>query len=124
MKDISPGPITDQNTYAYCVGAGCAESALDVDIFVSCPAPVNASSRCNENFYGDDSGVCVSDLAPYGQSVTQFFFDPSGARNRVLTNGLLAWHSPRTFMTLETPSPLPDGSWVVFPSFANNACTW
>jgi hypothetical protein len=53
--------------------------------------------------------------------VTQFFFDPSGTRNRVLTNGLLAWHSPRTFMTLDTPSPLPDGSWVVFPSFANSA---
>ena len=106
LKDISPGPITDQSAYSYCVGSGCADSASNTDVFVSCPAPVSPASRCNENFYGDDSAVCVSDLAPYGQSVAQFFFDPSGARNRVLTNGLFSWHSPRTFMTLDTPSPI------------------
>ncbi len=120
LKEI-PGPITDQDVYTFCVGSNCAAGAAASDVFVNCPPPVSASSRCTESLSGDEASVCVGDLAPYGQSVTQFFLDRSGARNRVLTNGLFAWHSPRTYMALDTASALPDGSWIVFPSYANNA---
>lgn len=121
LKNISPGPIADKDVYSFCTGAGCFAGAADADVFVNCPAPVSAKSVCSDNYYGDESSVCVSEMTAYGQAVSQFYFDPSGKRSRVLTNALMPWHAPRTFMLLDTTSPLPDGSWVVFPSFANNA---
>ena len=121
LKDITPGPIQDSDSYRYCVGAACVSGAAKDDVFVNCPAPVSSTSKCTGNFEGDAASVCVADLVPYGQSVTQFFFDPSGLRTRVLTNGLFPWHAPRTQMILSTATPLPDGSWVLFQSFGNNA---
>ena len=121
LKNISPGPISDKDAYSFCTGTGCFAGAADTDIFVNCPAPVSAKSVCSDNYYGDESSVCASEMTAYGQAVSQFYFDASGKRNRVLTNALMPWHAPRTFMLLDTTSPLPDGSWIVFPSFANNA---
>jgi uncharacterized protein (TIGR03437 family) len=115
-----PGPITDSDVYSFCVGGKCAAGAAAGDVFLNCPAPVTSSSNCSDAFYGDDSSVCVSDLPPFGQAVSQFFFDPSGMKARPLTNAMMPVHSPRTPLILDTASPLPDGSWVVFPSFANN----
>jgi uncharacterized protein (TIGR03437 family) len=121
LLDVSPGPIQDSNPYSYCVGSGCSAGASAGDVFISCPQPVSKSSSCTGAFNGDDSAVCVSSLVPYGQSITQFFLDRTGPGDRVLTNGLFPWHSPRSAMILSTASPLPDGSWVAFPSYANNA---
>ena len=121
LKDLSPGPIKDADRYSYCVGSDCVSGAGSQDVFLNCPAPVSTASRCSQSLAGDDSSVCVGDLPPYGQSVTQFFLDRSGMRNRVLTNGLLPWQSRRTPMPLTTASPLPDGSWVLFPSYGSGA---
>lgn len=121
LKNISPGPIADRDVYSFCTGAGCSTGATDTDVFVNCPAPVTAKSICTDNYFGDESSVCVSEMTAYGQAVSQFYFDPSGKRSRVLTNAMMPWHAPRTFMLLDTTSPLPDGSWIVFPSFGNNA---
>ena len=121
LKNVSPGPIADKDVYSFCTGSGCFSGAADTDVFVNCPAPVSAKSICSENYFGDESSVCVSELSAYGQSIGQYYFDQSGRRSRVLTNGFMAWHAPRTFMLLDSASPLPDGSWIVFPSFANNA---
>jgi uncharacterized protein (TIGR03437 family) len=120
LKDISPGPITDQNAYSYCAGSGCAPGAAASEIYLNCPPPVSASSFCNQFPGGDFSAVCVGDLSPYGQAITQFFFDSTGARNRVLTNAMYAYNSPRARTYFDTAYSLPDGSWVIFASFGNN----
>jgi uncharacterized protein (TIGR03437 family) len=120
LKDISPGPIGDNDSYAYCYGKDCASGASDTDVFVNCPPPVNASSACNQRAAGDEAAVCVADMSPYGQTITQFFLDPSGLRNRALSNALYAWHSPRTPGYFDTAFALPDASWIVFASWANN----
>ncbi len=121
LKDVSPGPIGDADQYSYCVGSSCISGAGASDAFINCPAPAGSASRCSPALGGDNSSVCVADMAPYGQSITQFFFDSSGLRNRVLTNGLFPWQSPRTPMPLNTASALPDGSWVLFPSYGSSA---
>jgi uncharacterized protein (TIGR03437 family) len=121
LKDITPGPIRDQDSYTLCAGAGCAAGAAASDVFLNCPPPVSPRSFCIQSYAGDPSQVCVADQVPYAQSITQFYFDRSALRNRVLTNGLMAFHSPRTFMELDSASSLPDGSWIIFPSYANNA---
>lgn len=121
LKDVTPGPIRDSDSYRYCVGAACVSGAAKDDVFVNCPAPISSASACTGYLGGDSTSVCVADLVPYGQSVTQFYFDSSGLRTRVLTNGLFPWHAPRTQMVLSTATPLPDGSWVLFQSFGNNA---
>ncbi len=119
LKDVSPGPIRDQDAYSFCVGGQCAEGAGGADIFVNCPAPIAAASRCDYN--STTRSVCVGDLAPYGQSVTQFYLDGAGMRNRVLTNALYAWNTAgRTSTFFDTAYSLPDGSWVLFASYGNN----
>jgi uncharacterized protein (TIGR03437 family) len=115
------GPITDSDAYSFCVGMTCVNGAGPQDVFLNCPAPVSESSRCTEAFSGDAASVCISDLPPFGQSVSQLFFDRTGRKARVITNGLMPVHSPRTQTILDTASPLPDGSWVIFPAYANNA---
>ncbi len=121
LKDISPGPIRDADQYSYCVGAGCVSGAGATDVFVNCPAPVGPASRCLPALAGNDSSVCVGDMAPYGQSITQFFLDPSGIRNRVLTNGLFPWQSRHTPLPLNAAFALPDGSWILFPSYGSSS---
>ena len=123
LKDISPGPIGDGDVYTYCVGGGCVPGAAADGVFVNCPT-ANASSSCG----GEANSVCVADLAPYGQSIMQFYLSEpdqrppaSGMRNRMLSNGLANWHSPRTWIGLNVATPLPDGSWILFTSYASNA---
>ena len=120
LKEIA-GPIRDSDNYTFCIGSACAPGAGASDVYVSCPAPVSSRSSCTQAFFGDDSSVCVSDLPAFGQSVSQFYFDPSGTRTRVLTNAMMAVHAIRTALILTTASPLPDGSWIVFSSYGNNA---
>jgi uncharacterized protein (TIGR03437 family) len=120
LKDVSPGPITDQTNYSYCVGSGCAPGAADSEVYVSCPPPVSAKSYCNQYPGGDFSAVCVGDYAPYGQAVVQYFLDSSGMRNRVLTNAMYAYNSPQSMTYFDTAYSLPDGSWVLFASWGNN----
>ncbi len=120
LKDVSPGPIGDGNAFSYCYGKNCASGASDTDVFLNCPPPVSASSACNQNAAGDPAGVCVADMSPYGQTITQFFLDSSGRRNRALSNALYAWHSPRTQGYFDTAFALPDASWILFASWGNN----
>ncbi len=120
LKDISPGPIGDGDSFSYCYGKDCASGASETDAFVNCPPPVTAASACNQRAAGDETAVCVADMAPYGQTITQFFLDSSGLRNRALSNALYAWHSPRTQGYFDTAFALPDASWILFASWANN----
>ncbi|HPQ14968.1 MAG TPA: hypothetical protein PLP04_07060, partial [Bryobacteraceae bacterium] len=120
LKDISPGPIGDGDVYSYCYGKQCAPGASDSDVYVNCPPPVSPASACNQRAAGDEAAVCVADMSPYGQTITQFFIDPSGMRNRALSNALYAWHSPRTPGYFDTAFALPDASWILFASWANN----
>ena len=121
LKDVSPGPISDSNSFSYCVGKDCVAGASPADTFVNCPPPAGPESRCLPFLAGSEKSVCVGDLPPYGQSVTQFFFDRSGIRNRVLTNGLFPWQSRLTPMPLSAAFSLPDGSWILFPSYGSSA---
>jgi uncharacterized protein (TIGR03437 family) len=120
LKDISPGPIAGKDTDSFCVGSSCAAGASSSDVFVNCPPPASAKSTCTAFPGGDSSSICVGDMTPFAQAVTQHYLDSSGLRNRVLTNALYAWHSGRTFGYFDTAYSLPDGSWVIFASWGNN----
>jgi uncharacterized protein (TIGR03437 family) len=121
LKNISPGPIRDENVYSFCIGAACVPGAGERDAFLNCPPPINATeSRCDQAAAGNAKLACVADMAPFAQSITQFYLDPAGTRSRVLSNGFYAMHSPRTPTTFDTAFSLPDGSWVVFGSWGNN----
>ncbi|MGH9658366.1 MAG: hypothetical protein ACRD96_07460, partial [Bryobacteraceae bacterium] len=117
LKEISPGPIADRDSHTFCIGSQCVPGAASTDAFVNCPGPVSTSSHCATS----DAGVCLGELPPFGQAVSQFYLHPSGTRARVLTNGLAAWESPRTGRSLDTAFALPDGRWVVFIGHGSNS---
>jgi len=119
LKEI-PGPVSDNQPYTFCVGAKCSAGAKDSDVFISCPAPVSVKSSCPMSYYGDSSTACAGPMLSSTQAVVQYFLDGSTTAARTLTNGLAAWHNDRTFRILDTPVILPDGSWILFPSFGNN----
>lgn len=119
LKEVA-GPITGE-PYTFCVGSRCRPNAQENDVFVSCPAPVTAQSVCSRSFFGDPTTVCVGPMLSGTQAMVQYFLDSRGNRARTLTNGLATWHNNRTFRILDSPVPLPDGSWILFPSFGSNA---
>lgn len=120
LKEIS-GPISDVTPYTFCVGSKCSAGAKESDVFLSCPAPVSAKSVCATSYYGDSSTACAGPMLGATQSVSQYFLGEHSGSFRTLTNGLAAWHGDRTFRILDSPVILPDGSWILFPSFGNNA---
>lgn len=120
LKEVT-GPISDTQPYTFCVGSKCRAGAQETDAFLSCPAPVSAKSLCQVSFNGDPTTACMGPMLSATQAIVQYFLDGSPTSVRTLTNGLAAWHNDRTFRILDTPSVLPDGSWILFPSFGNNA---
>jgi hypothetical protein len=124
LRDVSgPGSRlsgSSQDGRKFCVArhpGECVAGSRAGEVFANLPNLKWNNCRITQSMIPDGPDVCVANLAPYGQAVTQFGLskppsDRPGAHNRVLTRYLGAYRRGTIFANAKA---LPDGSWALFP---------